>query len=87
MSAATCCERPRSSRTWAAAKDEMPERDVVGAITEFSALWDELFPAEQARVLRLLVERVYLSASGMRVRLWAEGLPTLVEQLRLRAAA
>ena len=38
------------------------------------AAWDELFPAEQARIVRLLVERVDLAADGMQVRLRAEGL-------------
>ncbi|MBK8211906.1 MAG: recombinase zinc beta ribbon domain-containing protein [Rhodospirillales bacterium] len=79
------------ARTWAAAKRDgdnaVPERDVVKAISELAPLWDELFPAEQARIVRLLVERVDLSPDGMRVRLCAEGLQTLVEELRLKVAA
>ena len=77
------------ARIWAAAKSELavPEREVVETITEFAPLWDELFPAEQTRIVRLLVERVDLSADGLKVRLRAEGLQTLVEELRLRAAA
>jgi site-specific DNA recombinase len=77
------------ARTWAAAKNgmEVPEREVVEAVTAFAPLWDELFPAEQARIIRLLVERVDLSPDGMRVRLRAEGLQTLVAELRLRTAA
>ncbi|HYN37951.1 MAG TPA: recombinase zinc beta ribbon domain-containing protein, partial [Rhodospirillales bacterium] len=77
------------ARTWAAAKAEpnLPERDVVKTITEFAPLWDELFPAEQARIVRLLVERVDLSSDGMMLRLRAEGLQTLVAELRLKAAA
>ena len=64
----------------------MPEREVVQTVTGFAALWDELFPAEQARIVRLLVERVKLSPDGMQVRLRAEGLQTLVEELRSREA-
>ena len=79
------------ARTWAAAKHDgdetIPERDVVKAITELAPLWDELFPAEQARIVRLLVERVDLAPDAMQVRLRAEGLQTLVEEVRLRAAA
>ena len=79
------------ARTWAAAKREgdeaIPERDVVKAITELTPLWDELFPAEQARIVRLLVERIDLAPDGMQVRLRTEGLQTLVEELRLRVAA
>jgi hypothetical protein len=76
------------AKTWAAARDEgqVPEREVVQTVTDFAPLWDELFPAEQARIVRLLVERVDLSPDGMQVRLRAEGLQTLVEELRSREA-
>jgi DNA invertase Pin-like site-specific DNA recombinase len=74
------------ARTWAAANPEgkatVPEREVVACITEFAALWDELFPAEQARIVRLLVDRVDVAQDHISVRLRAEGLQTLVEQLR-----
>jgi site-specific DNA recombinase len=50
-------------------------------------LWEELFPAEQARIVRLLVERVDLALDGMAVRLRAEGLQTLVAELQRRQAA
>ena len=76
------------ARTWAAAKNEleMPEREVVKTVTDFAPLWDELFPAEQARIVRLLVERIDLAPDGMQVRLRAEGLQTLVEELQSREA-
>jgi len=79
------------ARTWAAAKHDgdeaLAERDVVKAITELAPLWDELFPGEQTRIVRLLVERVELAPEGMQIRLRAEGLQTLVEELRVKAAA
>jgi hypothetical protein len=78
------------ARTWAATKREgdeaIPERDVVTTITDLAPLWDELFPAEQARIVRLLVERIDLSPDGMQVRLRADGLHGLVEELRSREA-
>jgi site-specific DNA recombinase len=76
------------TRTWAAARRElqMPEREVVATITNFEPLWDELFPAEQARIVRLLVERVELAPDGIQVQLRAEGLQTLVEDLQSREA-
>ena len=45
---------------------EMPEREVVQTVTDFAPLWDELFPAEQARIVRLLVERVDLRPMACR---------------------
>ena len=76
------------ARTWAAAKNELevPEREVVKTVTDFAPLWDELFPVEQARIVRLLVERVDLAPEGLSMRLRAEGLQTLVEELRSREA-
>src|SRR5438876_11643483 len=42
------------------------------ALADFDRIWDELFPAEQARLVRLLVERVDVSNDGIRVRLRTE---------------
>ena len=74
------------ARTWGAANPDgespVPEREVVASISAFAPLWDELFPAEQARIVRLLVERVDVAPDHIAVRLRAEGLQTLVEQLR-----
>jgi len=76
------------ARTWAATKREgdeaIPERDVVKTFTDLAPLWDQLFPAEQARIVRLLVERIALSPDGMQVRLRAEGLHGLVDELRTK---
>jgi hypothetical protein len=49
------------ARTWAAAKregDEITEREVTVLLADFATVWSELFPAEQARIVQLLVERV-----------------------------
>ncbi len=72
------------ARVWAAAREDeprLPEREVIKAITDFAPLWDELFPAEQARIVRLLVERVDVASDGIRARLRVAGLHTLAEQL------
>jgi site-specific DNA recombinase len=76
------------SKSCAAARNEvqMPERGVVNTVTDLAPRWDELFPAEQARIVRLLVERINLAPDRMQVRLRAEGLQTLVEELRSREA-
>jgi DNA invertase Pin-like site-specific DNA recombinase len=74
------------ARTWAGARGDVdiPERDVVKAVTDFAPLWDELFPGEQARIVRLLVERIDLAPDRMQVRLRAEGLHYLVDELRTK---
>jgi hypothetical protein len=50
--------------------------------TDFATVWDELFPAEQARIVQLLVERVDVQEDALEVRIRAEGLMSLVGELR-----
>jgi DNA invertase Pin-like site-specific DNA recombinase len=52
------------------------------ALADFDRIWDELFPAEQARLVRLLVERVDVSENGIRVRLKTEGLRNVIRELQ-----
>jgi site-specific DNA recombinase len=77
-------------RTWRTAclEDQATdERAVVEALQRLDPLWDQLFPAEQARVLQLLVARVKVRLDGLEISLRVEGLASLVEELRLREAA
>jgi DNA invertase Pin-like site-specific DNA recombinase len=71
-------------RTWRAAKSmgDISEADVRDALERLDPLWNELFPAEQARIVHLLVERVDVSPDGVDIRLRTEGLANLVTDLR-----
>lgn len=71
--------------TWRAARahDEIiSEADVREALHDIDPLWNELFPAEQARVLQLLVERVEVHPDGLDIKLRVDGLETLVSEIR-----
>jgi len=57
------------------------EDDVRQAIIDFDRLWDELFPAEQARVVQLLVERIDVRLDGVSLRLRHGGLARLTEEI------
>jgi site-specific DNA recombinase len=74
----------------AAARQEAPaldERDVIASLGRFSDIWSALFPAEQARIMRLLVERVTVTRDGLAVDLRTSGLGSVVaEMLTPRAA-
>jgi len=77
-------------QTWRAARKShkgITENDVRGALVEFEPLWAELFPAEQARIIELLVERVDLSPTGIDLRLRIDGLSSLCNDLRGVAAS
>ena len=82
--------------TWLAARAGAPdltEAEVREALERLDPLWAELFPAEQARIVRLLVERVEVGPAGADIRLRVEGLASLVRDLgaissaAIRAAA
>lgn len=51
-------------------------------LADFAAVWKELFPAEQARIIQLLVERVDVREEALEVRIRAEGLASLIGELR-----
>jgi site-specific DNA recombinase len=72
--------------TWLAARpeiDQLTETEVREALEGLDPLWDELFPAEQARIVRLLVERVDVGIEGLDIRLRTEGLAQMVTDLRV----
>jgi hypothetical protein len=75
-------------RTWRAAREQdgsLTAAEVRTALTELDPLWDELFPAEQARIVQLLVERVEISTTSIDLTLRTAGLTSLVHDLRAGA--
>ena len=74
--------------TWLAARSEAPdvtEEEVREALISLEPLWDQLFPAEQARIVRALVDRVVVGPEGADIRLRVEGLAGLVRDLAVTA--
>lgn len=70
--------------TWRSARPEidgLSEAEVREALEGLDPLWDELFPAEQARIVQLLVERVDVGQGGVDIRLRVDGLARLVHEL------
>lgn len=77
--------------SWRAARTEQGDvtEDDAKALLLLDSLWDELFPAEQAQIVQLLVERVDVWMHGVEVCLRLNGLAGLVREVagRERAAA
>lgn len=72
-------------QTWRAARKlhkEVTENDVRTALTGFDELWNELFPAEQARIVELLVERIDLKPEKLDITLRIEGLTSLYSEMQ-----
>jgi site-specific DNA recombinase len=73
-------------RTWRKARQkidkQITEADVCEALGQLDPIWDELFPAEQARIVQLMVERVDVQEDGIEIRFRVDGLASLVEDFR-----
>jgi hypothetical protein len=70
--------------TWRAARaeqDGVTEEEVREALLQLDPLWDELFPAEQARIVQVLVERVGIGTDGVRISLRTNGLTGLIIEI------
>jgi DNA invertase Pin-like site-specific DNA recombinase len=69
---------------WCAVKESDPdiaESMVKQRLENILVLWDELFPADQERLMRQLVERVVVKADGIEIFLHQEGLGDFARSL------
>jgi DNA invertase Pin-like site-specific DNA recombinase len=71
-------------KTWAAAnaKDSaITEQEVRKALHDIDPVWNELFPAEQARIVNLLIEHITVDPEGIDIKMRAEGLESLARDV------
>ena len=64
----------------------LDEAKVTVAMTRLDAIWDQLFPAEQSRIVKLLVEKVIVSPNDLEVRLHPNGIERVVLELQPKLA-
>ena len=57
------------------------EKAVIKALGEFDQIWTALYPAEQTRIIQLLVDRVTVGTSGIAVDLRQEGLGSVLRDM------
>lgn len=77
-----------TARTIAALRREgapVEEAAVVATLAGFERLWGALYPAEQARIVQLLVERITVGTNGIAVDLRKEGLGLVLRDMLLPA--
>jgi len=70
--------------TWKAAQSELEdidENEIREALTTLDPLWSELFPAEQGRIIQLLVDRVEVGTAGLKIRFRDKGLAQMVAEV------
>jgi site-specific DNA recombinase len=71
-------------QTWRNARKSikgLTESDVRSSLLAFEPLWNELFPAEQSRIIELLVERVDVQTNRVDIKLRIDGVTSLVGEL------
>ena len=56
-------------------------QEVITTLQSIEPVWDELFPAEQARIIQLLVERVTVSPTGLRIEMKTAGMRELIQSV------
>jgi site-specific DNA recombinase len=60
----------------------LDEAQVSVAMTRLNAIWEQLFPAEQQRIVRLLIEKVIVSPDDLEVRFRPNGIEVLALELQ-----
>jgi site-specific DNA recombinase len=66
---------------------KITEREVMSAFQRIDPIWESLFPAEQERVIRLLVQAVLVGSDGLELHLKADGLAEFATEIGGERAA
>jgi len=68
-------------------EDNPPDpKAFAAALQDVDAVWDHLFPAEKARIFRMLLDQVTLNTDGIELRFTRCGAKLLAEELRTQCA-
>jgi site-specific DNA recombinase len=62
-------------------RGDITQAEAVGALQGFDALWAQLFPGEQARIVALLVQRVTVTAEGLVIDLRTDSIAGVMREL------
>jgi site-specific DNA recombinase len=65
----------------------LDEAQVTVAMTQLDSVWEKLFPAEQQRIVRLLIEEVIVSPNDLEVRFRPNRIEVLALELQPEPAA
>lgn len=62
-------------------RQDMAERDIMRALSNFDGLWKELFPKEQSRILNLLIERITVHVDKIQIKFRPLGMISLLQEI------
>jgi site-specific DNA recombinase len=77
-------------QTWRSARKSikgLTESEVRDALQAFDPLWNQIFPAEQSRIIELLVERVDVQIDRVDIKLRIAGVSSLIGELTANSIA
>ncbi len=75
-----------STRAQAFESGPVAGRDVWEVVQSVETFWEDLFPREGNRLIRLLVEKVKVRETGIEMELETQGLTGLIIELRVLAS-
>jgi site-specific DNA recombinase len=61
-------------------RPDIEEDEAIDALRSIDAVWDELFPAEQARIVQHLIHRITIRPDGAAIEWATDGIATLINQ-------
>ena len=61
-------------------RPDIEEDEAIDALRSIDEVWDELFPAEQARIVQHLIHRITVRPDGASIEWATDGIATLINQ-------
>lgn len=71
-------------KTWEEVRKQecsITEEEIRQHLSNIAPIWNELFPVEQMRIIRLLIESIIVRPTGIDINIRTGGLTTLVQQM------
>lgn len=62
-------------------KEGLSDISIIQALKSASKVWEELFSAEQVRIVHLLIKQVIITPEGIDVRIYGDGFNTLTAEI------
>lgn len=66
---------------WGDISDPKLEQKIIRALENFEQLWDELFPVEQERLVKLLIQRIVVTTTKVSIELRPVGMLGLLHEI------
>ena len=63
------------------ASKEISEAEIINYFKNIEALWDELFPVEQIRIISLLIKQIIITENKVDLRIFKSGLSSLSSEI------